>query len=101
MQHIADRIAQSPWKTPLLGLSPYRRQIARAYALESRLMWQPAAEVQREQESRLRDLLSLAVRAPYWKQVLDQAGKRPDQFTLADLPSLPFLTKDILRTREQ
>ena len=101
MTRIADRIAQSPWKTATLSLTPYRRNIGLAYGLESRLMWRPPAEIRREQETRLRELLSVAARAPYWKQVLDRLGKRPETFTLADLPSLPFLTKDILRAREQ
>lgn len=100
MQRLADRLAQSPWKSALLGLSPYRRSIGHAYQRESRLMWQPLDAIQSEQEQRLRELLSVAVRAPYWKHVLDRLGKRPEEFTLADLPSLPFLTKDTLRERE-
>ncbi|MEP7361858.1 MAG: hypothetical protein ABI972_01265 [Acidobacteriota bacterium] len=101
MPRIADRLAQSSWKTALLGLSPYRRSIGQAHELESRLMWRPPAEIRQEQEKRLRELLELAVRAPYWKQVFERLGKRPDSFTLADLPSLPFLTKAILRQHEQ
>ena len=100
MQTIADRIAQSPWKTTLLALSPYRRRIGRAYEVESRLLWQPLPAVRQEQQKRLRELLSVARAAPYWKQVLDGLGKRPETFTLDDLRLLPFLTKDILRERE-
>jgi len=97
---LADRIAQSSWKSALLGASPYRRGIARAYAVESRLMWRPAAQVRAEQRMRLRELLAVAVQAPYWRRVLDGLGKRPGEFQLEDLPLLPFLTKDILRDCE-
>ena len=100
MQTIADRLAQSPWKSTLLGLSPYRRRIAQAYELENWLVWQPIAQIRHEQQKRLRELLAVAARAPYWRQVLNGLGLRPETFTLADLSSLPFLTKDILRARE-
>ncbi|HZO54547.1 MAG TPA: hypothetical protein VFB63_17675 [Bryobacteraceae bacterium] len=101
MQRIADRIAQSSWKTALLELSPYRRHIKQAYELDCRLMWRPLQDVRREQEKRLRELLAIAIKAPYWKQVMDRLGKQSESFTLSDLPSLPFLTKDVLRQRER
>ena len=64
-------------------------------------MWRPLNDVRREQEKRLRELLAVAIKAPYWKQVMDRLGKQPESFALSDLPSLPFLTKDILRERER
>lgn len=97
---LADRVAQSGWKAAALQLSPYRRRIARAYEQESRLMWAPPGEVAREQEKRLRELLRIAVSAPYWKTVIEQSGIEPDRFTLSDLRRLPFLTKDLLREHE-
>lgn len=98
---VADWIAQSAWKAAALQLSPYRRRVACAYEQESRLMWASQAEAAREQERRLRELLRIAVSAPYWRRVIEQAGVAPEQFTLSDLTRLPFLTKDLLREKEQ
>ena len=64
-------------------------------------MWASQAEAAREQERRLRELLRIAVSAPYWRRVIEQAGVAPEQFTLSDLTRLPFLTKDLLREKEQ
>lgn len=100
MARLADRLAQSPLKSALLQLSPYRRAIGSAYRVERALMFAPLEEVRREQERRLRELLALALRTPYWGPVLRERGVRPESFRLEDLSSLPFLTKDILRRHE-
>ncbi|MBN8733922.1 MAG: phenylacetate--CoA ligase family protein [Acidobacteria bacterium] len=101
MPRLIDRLAQSRLKSAMLRISPYRRAISRAYESERALMFASLEEVRREQERRLRELLTLALRAPYWREVLASRRIQPATFTLDRLCELPFLTKDILRRHEQ
>jgi len=93
-----DFLAQNRWKCRIVDRwSPYRRAVARAYREERALETAEAGRLQEFQTSRLRSLLINSVKSPYYGSVFRERRIRPEEFTLADLPRLPFLTKDILR----
>lgn len=77
--------------------SSHRREIARAYREEQDLEHASAGDVEAFQTARLRALLEESAKSPYYGAVLRERRIRPEEFTLADLPRLPFLTKDVLR----
>lgn len=61
--------------------------------------WWPRERLEQLQAERLRSLIRHAYeRVPYYRQLLDAAGVRPDSIrTAADLPRLPVLTKSTVR----
>lgn len=56
------------------------------------------AAIERCQEQALRHLLVRASQLPRYRDLAERLGKPLGGVTLADLPRLPFLTKEILRT---
>lgn len=63
----------------------------------------PRERLEAMQLARLRDLLGAAyVHTPYWREVMDHAGVRPETLASpADLPRLPLLEKETIRTRRE
>jgi phenylacetate-CoA ligase len=82
-------------------LSGTRRAMAQVYERESALVYQPARDVTRYQQEKLRQLAGAALAAPYWRHVFQQLGKCVSELTADDLPRLPFLTKDLLRNEAE
>ena len=73
-------------------LARHQADVADAYLASSRRLRWPAERLAAERERRLRELLALAAdRSPFWRDRL--AGRNLEQFTEADLPDLPILTK--------
>ncbi len=65
--------------------------------------WWPRERLEAIQFERLRAVLGPAyAHSPYWRQVMDRAGVRPEGIkTLADLRRLPLLEKETIRTRRE
>lgn len=65
--------------------------------------WWPREQIESLQFKRLRDILSAAyAHTPYWRQVMDRAGVRPEAVaSLADLRRLPLLVKETIRTQRE
>lgn len=63
----------------------------------------PRERLEAFQFERLGELLAAAhAHTPYWREVMDRAGVRPDAVkTLADLRRLPLLEKETIRTRRE
>ena len=80
----------------------YGRTFRATRALLARTERMPAAELRAWQDARLREHVAWAyAQAPYWKRVMDERGLRPEHVQgVADLPKLPFLTKELLREHE-
>jgi phenylacetate-CoA ligase len=77
-----------------------KRTYARLRELE-RTQWLAPEELRALQLERLRAHLTYARReVPYYARVMDEGGVRPEQLgAVEDLRRLPFLTKEIVRTR--
>ncbi|MBN1152840.1 MAG: phenylacetate--CoA ligase family protein, partial [Dehalococcoidia bacterium] len=62
--------------------------------------WWPRERIRELQSSRLRRLMHhVYERVPYYREVMDQRGIRPEDITSpSDLPRMPMLTKDLVRS---
>ncbi len=65
--------------------------------------WWPREQIEALQFERLREILSAAyAHTPYWRQVMDRAGVRPEGIaSLADLRRLPLLDKETVRIHRE
>ena len=57
----------------------------------------PLDEIKKYQLNKLRNLLKVAMNAPYYREIISSFDKSIDEFTLEDLKNFPILTKDIIR----
>jgi phenylacetate-CoA ligase len=74
-----------------------RRAMSKAGRLIERLERARPEEVAAHQERALRRLLVRAATVPRYANLAAQLGKPLGEVTLADLPRIPFLTKEIMR----
>ena len=65
--------------------------------------WWPAEKIAALQSERLRCLVDRAYRqVPYYRRLFDERGLGPGAIRCAaDLPKLPFLTKELIRTHQE
>jgi len=77
--------------------APYRAAVQRLLEQER---W-PAERIREYQDARVRDIVRVAYgETTYYRRLLDEAGIAPaDIRGVDDLPKLPLLTKDVVRTR--
>jgi phenylacetate-CoA ligase len=63
--------------------------------------WRPRDELRAMQDERLAALIRHCYqKVPYYREIMDARGLKPaDVTTVDDLPKLPFLTKEIVRTQ--
>jgi len=101
MGRFEDFLTRNPAKLWVVDhMSQYRRDISARYREMRALETASCDETSAYQERKLRELLSAAATAPYYKEVFDSHGVDPQTFRLSDLASLPFLTKDVIQNRE-
>lgn len=84
------------WRAGAVGAALFA-ELAKMQALERRSL----DELVHLQTVQLRDLLSHAYRhVPFWRQQLEAAGMAPEALrSPEDLRALPFMTKDLVRSR--
>jgi phenylacetate-CoA ligase len=76
--------------------------LARAYRARQREQWYSREALRDLRVQRLRRLTEVAVRAPFYREVLAKAGLRPEDFASKDaLQALPILDKQDVRTRAE
>ncbi len=98
MPLIQDFIAQNPIKTLIADhLIGSRRAMTEAGDLMERIERARPEDVAAHQERALRRLLARAAAVPRYSNLAGQLGKPLNEVTLADLPRIPFLTKEIMR----
>jgi phenylacetate-CoA ligase len=110
MKRILERVyAASPIALQTLALSAYGWKIRRERFNAEYRRWQrvyaenerkPPGEVQAAQDQMVRELVAHAFeKVPYYRDVMRERGIAPgDVRGAADLPKLPILTKDLLRS---
>jgi phenylacetate-CoA ligase len=96
-QFIQDSIARSSVKREILKILPNRRRQWNIYYEKKKLQYLPLEEIKKYQLDKFRQLLMVAIKSPYYKEIIETFGKSLDEFTLEDLKKFPILTKDIIR----
>lgn len=82
-------------------IDPKKRMLWHLYEQKRRSQYLPLDQLLDRQTDKLRRLLKIAYRAPYYKGLLNSAGVSVESFNLHDLKKLPVLTKEIIRREKQ
>lgn len=101
IRYIQDTIAQSKIKKEILKIFPSKRKQWEIYYEKKKLQYLSLEEIQQYQIKKLRNLLKIAAKSPYYKKFINSVGIPIDEFTLDDLKKFPFLTKDIIRKEKE
>jgi phenylacetate-CoA ligase len=96
-QFIQDSISRSSIKREILKFLPNRRRQWNIYYEKKELQYLPLEEIKKYQLDKFRQLLMIAIKSPYYKEIIESFGKSLDEFTLEDLKKFPILTKEIIR----
>jgi phenylacetate-CoA ligase len=89
-------VAVYGWRWYRRRYTPHFHRLVAEYTARDR--W-TADQFRSYQEKQLGGLLACAAHAPYYRQVFQQAGLHLAQAPFENLSKLPFLTKEVLRTR--
>ncbi|MEW6532396.1 MAG: AMP-binding protein [Thermodesulfobacteriota bacterium] len=108
LKHLIQRLPpfMTDWAGLVYDLVPPRLRYGPGYTRALELFresdWWDTERLVSYQESMLRRLIDHCyANVPYYTEVFDQAGLSPKGVeTISDLEKLPFLTKDIVRTRK-
>jgi len=94
---IQDSIARSSIKRELLKILLNRRRQCNIYYEKKKLQFLSSEEIKKYQLDKFKQLLTVAIKSPYYKEIIESFGKSLDEFALEDLKKFPILTKEIIR----
>jgi len=94
---IQDSIAKSSFKKELLKIFFNQKRRLDIYYEKKKLEFLEFDEIKYYQLIKFRNLLKVAMNAPYYREIIYSFNKHIDDFTLDDLKKFPILTKEIIR----
>lgn len=98
-QTVQDIICKSKLKKFILEMILKRKKWILYYE-KKKVQYMSLDEILKYQTEKLRNLLRIASKSPYYRDVINSTGVPIQEFTLKDLKKLPILTKDIIRTQK-